>query len=194
MVTIILLFGVVSCSAPVSPQNGSGEQSTKSIQHVSQVSWAHFYATIKDLSAEADLIVVGRVKGVVEETSDVVGEARWEPVILYFTDFIFSVEQVLKGHENVREVVIHQTGAVGKDEIRDDPLLEPGDSYVLFMHEYETGRYFILGGPQGRFQIIGDKVFSMNNVLPGIVFLAPDLDVRGVEKEIFVKSVIASIE
>ena len=158
-----------------------------------EVSWAEYYASIEDLSAEADLIAVGTVKGVVEVTGDVTGEARWGPVILYFTDFAFSVEQVLKGPQNVMEVMIHQTGAAGKYEVRDDPLLEPGDKYVLFLHEYETGKYYILGGPQGRFQIIEGEVFSMNNVLPGVVYLWPELDVQAVEKETFLGSVIASI-
>jgi len=161
---------------------------------VASASWAESYASIEDLSAEADLIAVGTVKDVVGVTGDVIGENRWGPIILYFTDFAFSVEQVLKGPQDLREVMIHQTGAADKWEIRDDPLLKPGDKYVLFLHEYETGKYYILGGPQGRFQIIAGEVFSMNNILsPDIVSWSTGLDVKGVEKASFLGSVIASI-
>lgn len=161
---------------------------------MAEVSWAKSYANIEDLSAEADLIAVGTVKGVVGVTSDVIGEDRWGPIILYFTDFAFSVERVLKGPRDVGEVMIHQTGAADEWEIRDDPLLKPGDNYVLFLHEYETEKYFILGGPQGRFQIIANKVFSMNNILsPDIVSLSMGLDVKGVGKVSFLDSVIDSI-
>lgn len=156
-------------------------------------SWAESYESIEHLSAVADLIAVGTVKGVVEVTGDVIAEARWGPVILYFTDFAFSVEQVLKGPQDVREVMIHQTGAARKYEIHDDPLLKRGDKYVLFLHEYETGKCYILGGPQGRFQIIDGEVFSMDNILPSVPDLGPGLGVQAVELESFLESVIASI-
>ena len=160
---------------------------------VAGVSWATGYKGIEQLSAEADLIAVGTVERVIGVTGDVIGEVRWGPIMLYFTDFAFSVERALKGPQDVGEVLIHQTGAAGKMEVPDDPLLEPGDKYVVFLHEYETGKYLILGGPQGRFQIIENEVFSMNNILPGIGSPVPGLDVKGVEKASFVESVIASM-
>jgi hypothetical protein len=184
MIITMVAFLAILCSASVSMQNLTVEV---------DVSWAKGYAGIENLSAEADLIAVGTVKNIVGVTGDVVGEDRWGSIILYFTDFAFSVERVLKGPQVIREVIIHQTGAVGEYEIRDDPLLERGDKYVLFLHEYETGKYYILGGPQGRFQIIENKVFSMNNILPVIISLHPGLDVKGVEEANFLESVIASI-
>jgi hypothetical protein len=184
IIITMVAFLAILCSAAVSMQNLTIELG---------VSWAESYANIEDLSAEADLIAVGTVKDVIGVTADVVGAARWGPVALYFTDFAFSVERVLKGPQDLREVMIHQTGAAGKQEIPDDPLLKPGDKYVLFLHEYETGKYYILGGPQGRFQIITGEVFSMNNILPGIVSLPPGLDVKGVEKASFLESVSAII-
>ncbi len=184
MIIAMVAFLAILCSVSVSMQNLTFEV---------DVSWAKGYAGIEDLSAEADLIAVGTVKNIVGVTGDVIGEDRWGPIILYFTDYAFSVERVLKGPQDIREVVIHQTGAAGKEEIRDDPLLERGDGYVLFLHEYDTGKYYILGGPQGRFQIIENKVFSMNNIFPVNISLHPGLDVKGVEKANFLESVIASI-
>lgn len=184
MIITMVSFLAVLWSASVNMQNLTTEV---------YVSWAKGYEGIEDLSGEADLIAVGTAKEIVEVTDEVVGAARWGPIIFYFTDFAFSVEQVLKGPQDIREVIIHQTGAAGEEEIRDDPLLECGDKYVLFLHEYETGKYYILGGPQGRFQIIENEVFSMNNILPGIISLHPGLDIKGVEKAKFLESVIASI-
>ncbi len=184
IVIAVVAFLAILCFVSVGMQSGD---------ILVTVSWAESYSNIEDLSTEADLIAVGTVKGVVGVNSEVVGEDRWGPIILYFTDFAFYVEQVLQGPQDVGEVIIHQTGAADEYEIRDDPLLERGDRYVLFLHEYETGKYFILGGPQGRFQIIEDKVFSMNNILPVIISLHPGLDVKGVEKANFLESVIASI-
>jgi hypothetical protein len=185
IITVVVLLSYVTVCAVSAGMQGVSPY---------YVSWAEFYASINDLSTEADLIAVGTVKDIVGVTSDVIGNPRWGPDILYFTDFAFSVEQVLKGPQDVGKVIIHQTGAAGKREIWDDPLLKPGDEYVLFLHEYETGKYFILGGPQGRFQIIEGEVFSMNNILsPGIVSLPPGLDVKGMDEASFLESVIASI-
>lgn len=186
MITLVAFLAIL-CSVSI-----GGMQSGAMLGEAG-ASWAESYASIEHLSAVADLIAVGTVKGVVEVTGDVIGEDRRGPRILYFTDSAFSVEQVLKGPQDVREVLIHQTGAAGKYEIRDAPLLKRGDKYVLFLHEYETGKCSILGGPQGRFQIIEGEVFSMDNILPGVVFLSPGLAVQAVEKESFLESVIGSI-
>jgi len=188
-VRVVMIITMASCLAILCSASMSMQDLTTEVD----VSWAKGYAGIEDLSAESDLIAVGTVKKIVEVTDDVVGEDRRGPIILYFTDFAFSVERVLKGPQGIREVIVHQTGAAGREEIRDDPLLECGDKCVLFLHEYETGKYYILGGPQGRFQIIDNEVFSMNNILPGIISLHPGLDVKGMEKADFLESVIASI-
>jgi hypothetical protein len=192
-VAIILVMGLVAITAMFS-LNRNNNQDNASVETVSEVSWANSYKNLEELSDVADMIAVGEVKDVLGVTSDVVSEARWGPISLHFTDFSFSVDQVLKGPRAVSEILIHQTGAKGKDEISDDPLLEIGDKYVLFLHEYETGKYYILGGPQGRFQIINEHVFSMNNILTDKVFLTPGLDVKGIEKDSFIDSIIAILQ
>ena len=168
-----------------------------------EVSWAEFFETMEELCAEADLIAVGTVQEIEGVTEITTGQAPWGPVGYYLTDFVFSVEQVLKGPGNATEATICQTGASGQWEIRNDPLLRVGDEYVVFLGELKGGGYNILGGPQGRFRIIGDEVFSM------IYILRPELldvdlgdwesvyrfylDVKGIEKEAFVDWVMASL-
>lgn len=148
------------------------------------ISWAYAYDNVEQLSIKADLIVVGRIAKVIAETS----EGIWGAGHLYFTDFSFDVDKVLKGKE-VKQITIHQTGAVGKQEVSDDPLFVPGEQYILFLHEYEDGKYFVLGGPQGRFKIVGDEVFTMNRVLPDKVVLPQGLDINGMQKTDFIDSI-----
>jgi hypothetical protein len=95
----------------------------------------------------------------------------------------------MKG-EDIKEVVITQTGADGKDEIKDDPLFKSGEGYLLFLHEYEPGKYFVTGGPQGRYKIIGGKVYSMNHLLPSETYFPPEgLNMDGVLINDFVESI-----
>src|SRR5487761_1710802 len=41
-------------------------------------------------------------------------------------------------------------------QIADDPLFKVGERVVLFLHEYSPGRYFVVGGPSGRFELQAD--------------------------------------
>ena len=183
VVVAVMSLSIFACSA----ENGSQER------FESAVSWANHYHDIGDLCTEANLIAIGEIKNVINETEDKVAEARWDPVVVYFTDFTFQVDKVLKGDE-VKEIILHQTGVSGKQEIKDDPLFKPGEEYILFLQEYETGKYFVLGGPQGRFKIINDKIFSMNRILPDKVLLDSGLDTDNIDKENFIDSVSANLK
>jgi len=186
ILTAIMVLSAISCTTA-----NDGINQNQNI--VANLSWASHYQDICELCTEADLIAVGEIDRVINETSDKVAEAEWGPVIIYTTDFAFWIEQILKGKE-AKEIILHQTGAAGKEEISDDPLFKLGEKYILFLHEYEAGKYFVLGGPQGRFKIIDDKVFSMNRVLPDKVVLDPGLDVNRMDKESFINSVVANLK
>lgn len=52
--------------------------------------------------------------------------------------------------------MLHQTGINVNDkivEIDDDPLFNVGEESVLFLHQYEPGKFFVLSGPFGRFTV-----------------------------------------
>jgi hypothetical protein len=106
--------------------------------------------------AAADAVVVGTVEKAIATTSS--GG-------IPFTDFNFSVDQWLKGSASAgTEILIHHTGGASTGattEADGDPLLVPGESDVLYLHEYEPGKYFILGGPTGRNPVINGKVTAM---------------------------------
>ncbi|TES84429.1 MAG: hypothetical protein E3J92_01340 [Dehalococcoidia bacterium] len=189
--TIALLIAVMALSAVSCTTADDGIDQNEGM--ITNVSWAEYYVDIGELCDAADLIAVGEISGVISESGEKVAEARWGGVLLYTTDFAFEIEQVLKG-EGVEEILLHQTGAAGKQEISDDPLFEQGERCVLFLREYEAGKYCVLGGPQGRFMIIDDEVFSMNRILPDEAMISPDLDFDGVDLESFIGSVAANLE
>lgn len=47
-------------------------------------------------------------------------------------------------------------------EIVDDPLMKLSDEFFVFAKSNEDGTYTILSGPQGRFEIIDNMVYSLN--------------------------------
>lgn len=189
---IAVLISVMALSAVSCTTADDGNDQNQGM--ITEVSWAEYYTDIGELCDAADLIAVGEISRVISESGEKVAEARWGGVLLYTTDFAFGIEQVLKG-EGAEEIILHQTGAAGKQEVSDDPLFEQGERCVLFLREYEAGKYCVLGGPQGRFEIIDDEVFSMNRILPDeAIWLSAELDFDGVDLESFISSVEASLE
>jgi hypothetical protein len=150
-----------------------------------QVSLAMSYEDIPSLKADADLVVLGEIIGCpsVESHQTAVGS-------VYFTDFSFQIESVLHGAASQPAIVIHQTGGIvgGKTvEIMDDPLMQTGDRYVLFLREARPDLYFVLGGPQGRFVVRDGLVSSLSAIYAdrGIY----DLDIRDVPLDAFAEQI-----
>jgi len=130
-------FGIAAC--------GSNPQTV-----YMTTSWTRLYHDIPSLKADADLVVSGYV---------VSGAAAAETPPA--TDFTFHVTKVLHVRGAAQAAVgptisIHQTGGVQNGqtyEVTDDPRFKVNEKDILFLHEYAAGRYFVLGGPTGRFQI-----------------------------------------
>lgn len=86
-----------------------------------------------------------------------------------FTDFQLAVEQTLKGSAESSTIIVHQTG--GRDgatilEVQDDPLLEVGARYLLFLRRVSPGRYAVKAGPVGRLLVEGGEVVSLSARYP----------------------------
>jgi hypothetical protein len=135
---------------------------------VTEVSWARGHSSLKELVISPYTTVI--VKGVVIDAESYV-EKLHEPTLgpgLIFTDYIFEVQLVLKGSLKVTDAItIHQTGGTVGGEtaiVWDDPPLRVGDALVLFLHEYEPGKYYIEAGPQGRFTIRDGLVYSLGEM------------------------------
>lgn len=148
-VAVALLLATVSGCAGGPGSAGGGDKGREGA-----VSWAEAYPTVKELADHADAIVVGSVAGVARTTL--------EEDIAY-TDFTYAVTSWIKSAgEEPSTIQIHQTGGPGTDGVtrivEGDPLLEVGQPSVLFLREYDTGRYLIMGGPTGRFLVTSGTV------------------------------------
>lgn len=162
---VCLLLIVVSC-----------KQSAKEPYFTvgAQASWAKYYASLSELTPDSELIAVG----VIDQVIRTFEEAK----NLYATTFSFRIEQVLKGEE-IDKVNLLQTGASEKPWtiITDDPLFQKGERYLLFLDHPSPDIYVTLSGPFGRYQIMDNKVYSMNHILQNNQYSAPQgLDFNGV--------------
>jgi hypothetical protein len=154
LATGALLIGSAAC--------GNGEHSQR---HVTlSASWAAEYESLGALKRSADLAVQGEFERTIRVTMD---EHR-----IPYTDFGFTVQRILLRPRSGSPVSvggtveIHQTGAASSDvitEVEDDPLFRIRDRAVLFLHEYSPGKYFVIGGPSGRFSIVHGVVTPINN-------------------------------
>ena len=134
---------------------------------VGTASWAHCYSDIKELTETADLVVQGTVTSSVSYIWRLPYDApgNWE----IFTNYTFAVERILKGEIKQEEIIIDQTGGkIGRNirYIDDDPLLPEGAKMILFLREYAPNNCCILGGPQGRFHVLKNKVYSIGEIYP----------------------------
>ena len=151
---------------------------------VTTYSWAIQYASIGDLAKAADLVVQGKVAGIAESYLD-----KGIP----FTNFYVDVTSVTKGSANSKILVTETGGAAtnpGTVVIDGDPPLIAGKTYFLFLREVNPGRYVILGGPQGQFEVQKGGVFSLSVLYPDAHIF--DLGVAGTPLADFTQQVKSS--
>ena len=63
-------------------------------------------------------------------------------------------------------LTLRQTGGVDNGTryvVEDDPLFQRGEQAVLFLHEFSSGHYYVVGGPSGRFLVQGGNVKPVND-------------------------------
>lgn len=125
-------------------------------------SWVRLYHDIGSLKSDADLVVSGQI------TAEQSAINESPPA----TDFTFAVYRVLGSRRDAgvragSSIIVHQTGGIVNGQtfvVRDDPRFRVSDKDILFLRQYAPGRYFVLGGPSGRFQIGPDGlVRPVNN-------------------------------
>lgn len=130
------------------------------VEHGS-VSWALGFQDVPRMAQRADAVVIGHTTK----------RSQFAQNGLTFTDFQVAVTEVMKGAPTTPITVV-QTGGVADDgttiDIDDDPLLESGVDYLFFLaYDAATGRYFVEGGPDGRFVVSsGGAIRPLSEVYP----------------------------
>lgn len=115
-------------------------------------SWSVSYTDLKSLKAASTVVIEGNIVAVASATLDTATN-------IPYTDFTVSIAKVVydpQGHVHGAAAIVHQTGGIVNDtlhQIDDDPLFQVGEHVVLFLHEYDPGKYYVVGGPTGRFEV-----------------------------------------
>jgi uncharacterized lipoprotein YehR (DUF1307 family) len=175
LAAIAMILSVMSCQTSNDTQETSLD-----------ASWSEGFQSLSDMRKASDLIVSGEVVGVDKVTKHVLGEPRWGTEYLFLTDYKFRVDRVIKGASESL-IVIRQTGAEGKQEVTDDPLFRIGQQAVLFLRTGDSGTYMVAGGPQGRFIVLGGKVYSLNHVRSSVT-VPESLQVNGTSRDTFISN------
>jgi hypothetical protein len=120
-------------------------------------SWADAYPTYEEMTQHADAVVRGHVVRVI-------GTERNQAESSTYTDFAFQVDAWIAGKPMSQDITIHQMGgATGFTdvEVMGDPALVVGESDLLFLRSYASGKYFIMGGPTGRLVQTGGRLSNL---------------------------------
>ena len=136
-------------------------------------SWAEGALDLQGLFTMADAVVVGKIGKVLEVNESFSFDSPLGKQYTYLTDYEFIVETDLKAKVKSDNILIRQNGKAGVEQFEDDPLFQPGDSYLLFLREWGPGEYNVIGGPQGRFKIVNEKIYSINYLYPKNNILLP---------------------
>ncbi len=124
----------------------------------------------------ADLIVRARVLGASVSQAPL-SDAPAKPgratrPELKYTTFTVSASDILpQPGAQPLELSVRMMGAnvAGNVRVVDDlPLLVLGREYLLFLRRLDDGRYSILGGNQGYFEIVGDQVEPVAKNAPAV--------------------------
>lgn len=190
VVSSLMLVSVASCSV-------NNDQSGESVPSISSsASWVKSFRSLNELTTypDVDMIAVGVIDSVVK----VINYSPIPEHPDYMTSFAFRVERILKGKE-AQEIIVYQGGAPDKpgSDFRDDPLFQIGNRYILFLTKVEgSPNEYNHFGPWGRYQIINNKVYSLNNTLADSkAYQAPaGLDFDGVDLSTFTEDVIEILD
>ena len=123
---------------------------------VAQASWSQGYGSIKDLTADSNLIALIEIEDVASY-----GISQDLP----HTVFAAKVLEPVHNAQKDEEIRIYMTGGQMDGEtveIADDPLMKSGEQYLVFCRENSDGTDTILGGPQGRFVYEDGKLSSLD--------------------------------
>ena len=181
--TISVLCLVLLCSVVLAAcSNNAGEKLDKVVMNAS---WVYNYKDVQELTEKSDLIAYVSINSMESYEENGIVKTKYQAEIV---DEIYG--------EKTRTVEIIMTGGVvGKTiyELEDDPLMVPNDEFLIFARKNTNGTYTILSGPQGRFVVEGNMVYSLNVAESQVAKANPysNIKVDGVEKDLFISQIQA---
>ena len=168
IVTVVFLAG---CSSAPREKNVSATEqisitrsdpNSQAIYGGASGSLAYAYESVEEL--EAASVVIAEVKIIDIHSEDVEKDS---------TLYNAAIIDLLKGNGEEKEIILKQVGVEEARERtgnltiqRDNPHMKPDERYILFLKEgrkAEVGPlYYVAGEYQGKYEIQGDQVFSVN--------------------------------
>ena len=150
-ITVITIFSPSGCGHDNNQESGN-EQNIMSSTDIDYVSG--YTLTLDDLVDNADLIVIGTVTGTVGVVPHETLKEVWQ------TKSSFHIEKSFKGDYS-DEIIVIQTGVVGKEEYPNNPIFEVGEQCFLFLTKGTDGIYRLVD-LHGRLRIKDGRVSSMS--------------------------------
>lgn len=150
---IVAMLTLVACS------NKSSVDYSQYSKVPLTASWSYNYESVRELADTCDLAAYVTI---IEQETD----ERYNSYGIDLTIYTAEIRESLFGQSDGK-IHIVMTGKIDEKEkkiyeIIDDPLMKPGDEFFVFAKNNEDGTYTILSGPQGRFEIIDNMVYSLN--------------------------------
>lgn len=123
--------------------------------------------TLEEMSRTATSIVLG---------TTVKHESVWDDSrTRILTEVTVRVEEHLKGEPSTETVITVPGGRLGNMiyEVSDMPVFYEGEEVLLFAWQHPTGKNLVLGGEQGKLDVVEDVATGRRTVRGGAGLLAP---------------------
>lgn len=151
--------------------------------------WPYF-ETIEELKSDSDLIITGSI---VESKSERVKVTSLDVPGQYmtFTEYTLSIESVVLGQYDSRQITVRQTGNIEKPktQLADHPMLNTKADLLLFLKEVEPDVFVLTGGPQGHYQIQNSLVYSIGELNVRSIETTKALHQNGAKLNDFISSI-----
>lgn len=142
----------------------------KEVEYLS-ASWPYNYKDIKEISKASDVIALIKVEGTNKSY-----ETQGIPV----TEFSVKVIEPIYG-TNEEYLTVFMTGREDKNkliQIKDDPLFQSDEEFLVFCKRNADGTVTILSGPQGRLVYSNGKLNSLHAVNENVKMVNADSNIQ----------------
>lgn len=154
-VSCLAALPLLLCGCSSSPEVDPLNDYERVIMHAS---WDRAYSGIEDLIQYSDIVAqvkITGIKGLEHPLSNAI-------VTIYNAEVVTpicgtdekEIEILMLGGIDYENKIIHESAS--------NPLMNVDDEFVVFLHKNKNGMYSTLGGPQGRFVVDNECVYSLS--------------------------------